>query len=414
MKKIVIEEIRIEELVEILNKYIYNNKDKFNKTFKEQCNNMITRLKIDSKEQFIKNYLLTFYLKSFKFISNKLKINSIVKIKNEKLVYIYSKCLNEIYERDTDNKDYINILKSNYNKENFELEELLNVISTMFFYTTNENSKSFSINKIDKILTNNKIAKNVTNSITSVLTKRKDDNYFRKHKDTNKRIVTIKELNKYLNISDKYSNIECPKCGKIIKITKENINKVIVFNKKDKKVKIICNHEQTLYLKEMPYSFDLNQYLENNTKVENVSMFVINNFDLLVNKFKIFDKLRIVSKSSKIVKLNELINYFNFENKYIFLDYNFITNYKIKVKVNEINLNKILEVNKIEKKVFINTLEIINNNNKYYKKVGFIDIYKILDDIDDSKATDTNIALTIIHNFKLLKIKNLINIIKEN
>jgi len=411
--KIIIEEIRIEELVKILNIYIHNNKNEFNNTFKQQCINMIQKLTIDTKKRFIKNHLLTFYLKSSTSISNKLTINSIVNIKNEKLAYIYYKCIDEVYEIDTNTEDYINILKSNYNKESCELEEYLDVISSMFFYTTNENSKSLSINKIDKILTNNKIAKNVINSITSVLTSRKDDNYFRKHKDTNKRIVTIEELNKYLNISDKYSNIECPKCSKIIRITKENINKVIAFNKKDKKVQIICSHEQTLYLKEMPYSLYLNQYLDNNTKTEHVSMFVLNNFDLLVNKFKIFNKLRIVSKSSKIVKLNELINYFDFKDKYIFLDYNFTTNYKDKVKVNEKNLNKIFEVNKVEEKVFINILENFNDN-KYYKKVGFIYIDNILDDMNDSKATDVNIALTVIHNFKLLKIKNLINIIKED
>jgi len=397
--KLATQKIITTELYEILNKY-FNDKDTFDNIFKEQSKKMVNKLTIDTKKSFIQNYLLIFGVKSSDAILENLRTNSIVKIKNEKLAYIYYLCMIDI------NDEYsVNIVKTKYDKESFELEEFMDTIATMFLYTADTNSKSLSINKIDNILTNKRIAKNVRNSVTTRLTLRKDDNYFRCHPKTDIKIVTIEELREYLNIKDKHINIECPVCGNMINITSKNITKIIDFNKRYKTVNIICNHEHTLYLKELPFILNIDKYIDKNYKQEDVSMFVLNNYNMLVRKLRIFKKLRKISKSSKIVKLHNLKNCLDFKNKYIFIDHPFKDNYKI--KLNEENLNKIFEVNKAEKKVYLNIIDDLNTTNYY--KIGLIDIYHVVDNIYDDVSTDKNIALSIVHNYKLLKMKKLIN-----
>lgn len=411
------QEIETDDLRELLDRYFRTNQQKLDIDFIEQAEKMISTLSDKTKEKIISNLTITFGTKSSSSNNNdisRLHINDVSKILNEKMALIIYKCLLSLAL--SKNNYMVTIRTTKYDKEIFELQEYFDVISTLLMYSVNKTSKALSIQKIDTILSGEKanFAKNIRNSITTRLTERKDDNYFRVHNKTDKQIIQIKNLGKYKDIGDKYTNIECPVCGKDLRITKSTITKIIDFNKKNQVVNIICSHEHTDYLKLMPFELHLNgviEYSEQETTL--VPMFVLNNYNRLMNKFSISPKLKKISAKSNIIKLADLTEYLDIDNKYIFIDYPFENKQnenRKKIKITNENLNQIFEINYEQKKVFMN---LFNGHTQEKKRIAYIDFKHIVDDTDEN-STEKVIAMGVLNNYKLLCLKKFILPTKES
>jgi len=396
------QKINTNELYELL-QYFFENVYCLDNNFKKQCNSMIEKLLYQTKKKIINNHAITFGLKKQLDALNKIKKQNILGIQNIKVAYIYYKCLQDIISENTT----VTILKTTYSKELFEYEEFFDAITCLFMYSSSPTSKSISVDKIDGIVSNKKIAKNVrNNNVTTILTGRKDDKYFRPHKDTKTDIVPIESLGQYLDIGDKHTYIECPICGYDIKIDAYTIKNKIVYNKKRKNVQILCNHENTSYIKEMPYTFEYTH-----EDVKSIPMFFLNNYTLLVNKFLIAPKLRRINKKKKLINTHQLRDYLDIGSKYIFLEHpkkglikddEKEAKENAKIKITKDNILKVISISDDKEKIYI------KDSNTDYKTIAYIYV-KDIENIVDTLSNNMDVAMTIINNYNLLLLKNLIH-----
>lgn len=393
------QKINIDELYKILQSF-FEDVYRIDNNFEKQCKNMIDKLLYKSKEKIVNSHKITFGLKNQSDVFSMIRKENILNIQNIKMAYIYYKCIQDIV---SDKNKSVVILKTKYNKELFEYEEFFDVVACLFMYSNSPTSKSISMDNIDDIISNKKIAKNVrnNNNVVTILTGRKDDKYFRPHPDTKSDIVPIERLGKYLEIGDKHTYIECPVCGHYIKINKDTIKNKIVYNKKSKKVQILCNHENTMYIKELPYTFDYTH-----EDIKSIPMFVLNNYAFLVDKFVIAPQLRKINKKKKLLHTDQLKEYLDIGNKYIFLEHpkreKECKEQCTKIKVTKDNILNIFTMSDDKKKIYI------NDSNGNYKTVAYINVENI-ESILEPLSNDMNMAMTILNNYNLLLLKNLIH-----
>ena len=86
----------------------------------------------------------------------------------------------------------------------------------------------------------------------------------------------------YLDLKDKTATIKCPVCQEKFIISKENIEKII--SVQDNNIQINCKHTKSKeHIASLPFSIDLSNHFENNTKKTDKIMFLINNFKKLIN-----------------------------------------------------------------------------------------------------------------------------------
>jgi hypothetical protein len=387
--------INTKELYDVL-KYFFEDTYSLDNIFKQQCKKLLPKLLSQTKKKFVKNHSIIFGIKDSSTEFDKIRKQNILGIKNLKVAYIYYLCLQEIVSEENEN---LIVLKTKYSKELFEYEEFFDTIACLFMYTDSPTSKGISIDKIDDILSNKKIAKHVrqNKSVATILTGRKDDKYFRAHQKTKTEIVPIEMLGKYLDIGNKHTYIECPICGYDLEINIHTINNRIIYDKKKQHVRIICNHENSDYKKEMPYKFD---YMHENTK--SIPMYVLNNYDYLVNKFLILPKLRKAQKKDKLLSIKEYAEYNDIGDKYIFITHP--REQKKKIKVTNNNLLKIFTINDDKKKIYINNFDTPDN---IYKIIAYINCDD-LNDVLEAFTGHTTVAMTILNNYNLLLLKNLI------
>ena len=109
--------------------------------------------------------------------------------------------------------------------------------------------------------------------------KKKNDKFV-VHPNCKKEIVSIEKLGKYLDLNNKLFNISCPICNKKYTLAEDNIKKII--NVQNNKIQFNCKHiESEDYITQMPFSIDLKDYFESNTKEMKKIMFFVNNFKRL-------------------------------------------------------------------------------------------------------------------------------------
>jgi len=164
----------------------------------------------------------------------------------------------------------------------------------------------------------------------------------------------------------------------------------------------------------MPFELHLDGVIEyNEQETTLVPMFVLNNYNRLMNKFLISPKLKKISKKSNIIKLADLTEYLDINNKYIFIDYPFENKQnenRKKIKITHENLNEIFEISFEEKKVF---MHLFNEHTQDKKQIAYIDFKHIVDDTDEHSSQKV-IAMGVLNNYKLLCLKNFILPTKES
>ena len=382
--------LEVEEVIILLKDYYMK---KFNDRVKVEYEGIVEKLREEIIQKFVINFKLEVGVKKGFQEGDKLRSSNIFGIKNELMSYIYVKCIESQYVKKTEK---IEIKITEHNQTAFELECYLNAVSVLVRYTPSKRSKSVSINELDKIIgiEHKFIAKNVHTSLTNVLINRKDDNYFRPNPKTLNNIVEIGDLGKYKSLKEKYTYIECPICGKNIKVDEDNLQKTIQVTKEA--ASILCQHSGTVYEQEMLYKINIAKYLENNTSKIEACMFVLNNYKKLTNKLE----LQPNKNKNNIVPIIELDNY-RLENKYTFIEIN-----NTKIKITEDTVTKVIEIEK--DKIYICRNE--PGNIFKFIKIAYINVNDLLIFIKDYEKVDSyRLRMFIVYNFVQLSKKNLLN-----
>ena len=176
----------------------------------------------------------------------------------------------------------IKIYIEKYDKYTFEVSNLLDSLLFLINYTDSKQGLSINTNKIDELNTGKltDVAKGAQKSLTTTLIGKKKNDKFVVHPNCKKEIVSIEKLGKYLDLNNKSFNISCPICNKKYTLAEDNIKKII--NVQNNKIQFNCKHiESEDYITQMPFSIDLKDYFESNTKEMKKIMFFVNNFKRL-------------------------------------------------------------------------------------------------------------------------------------
>jgi len=267
----------IQDTIELLEIFYKTNRYDYDKY---KYDEIVQKFKVDTIMSIIQNFKLVVGVSKDYFETDSLDARHIKGIKQKELAVIFLKCLDSKY---SNKAKKIEIETINYNKQYFEIEEYLGGLTFLINHTSKRTSKTIEINTLDSIISIDPklIAKGVKKSLTSTLSGKKDDKYFRGHPETNKRIVPIDELGEYINLKDKHCNIECPICSATIPINSKNImEKILIVD--NYKVKIVCHHMNTDYEEELLFTLEINH--DKNKKLQ--VMYVLNNYNKLIENKK--------------------------------------------------------------------------------------------------------------------------------
>ena len=270
----------IEDVFNIL-EYVYVEIEKKLEDWqKELILNIIKKLTEKATDTLINSIYMRIYVKDEKEALQNLFINNIKRIDKELYIYLMYKIINLRNLQKSDIKIKIYIEK--YDKYTFEVSNLLDSLLFLINYTDSKQGLSINTNKIDELNTGKltDVAKGAQKSLTTTLIGKKKNDKFVVHPNCKKEIVSIEKLGKYLDLNNKSFNISCPICNKKYTLAEDNIKKII--NVQNNKIQFNCKHiESEDYITQMPFSIDLKDYLESNTKEMKKIMFFVNNFKRL-------------------------------------------------------------------------------------------------------------------------------------
>jgi len=244
---------------------------------------LVDKLTKTAANNILNNIYLTIHVQDINEAVQKIHINNIRKVDDEVYVCILYKIINKFDLQSSDVKVKIHLKK--YSKYTSEVNDVIHALAFLIRNTDTQKSLSINTKKIDELYDGNLIqfAKGAKKSLTATLIGKHKNDKFVVHPYTKNRIVSIQDLSDaYLDLKDKTVTIKCPVCQEKFIISKENIEKII--SVQDNKIQINCKHTKSKeHIASLPFSIDLSNHFENNTKKTDKIMFLINNFKKLIN-----------------------------------------------------------------------------------------------------------------------------------
>ena len=372
-------EILISEIKEIdLNKFIEqainfiedifdNPNHQMKSSLKEIINKSYSKFNDEiSSSPFIDTYSIVsnFFLRISLFLSNESHGKY-----SETIFNLFLRCLLKMNSINVKNDELINYMNTKYKEEKGKLKQEINLLLKKDKILNN--NKLYIENQIEKIISELKFEKNNRNFDIENLNNNINKFYDFKVSSSNENIIN----NNLIYNSQKTSN-------------NTNINNNNINEYKDKKIKNKEKHKATDYLKNIKKIFkeDINEYCTNSSEK--------------------FFNLYNINQSSEINKENLIKNY----NKILDDNYNisinennlnFKTSFNNYFNINEIQREKILEINdknsnikqnRIKFNTISNSKEKIENKNNFSKnnKKTYIKKYKTINYYDSSKNRITN------------------------
>lgn len=290
----VIAKIKISKLLGILKEFV-NKKNYINNYEQKRILLMFEKMSEKAKYDFILHPELIFYIKNMASFMQEAKSVYIVDVNNKLYAYLYYKILDSYYEHIINEEEIYQFSNIEINicckKASVDTDYLISIqkilhSSLSLIEYAKDYTSIIDLKKIDSCYSGKPtdIAKYAKRSIVGTLLGYKIENSFRKHPECKYRIVGLDELKKiHLDISDRQIGTNCPVCSKKITITKKNIEQIVMV--KNNLVTFNCDHLNTKYIKEYPYSTDLSKYFEDYKPVDIVKrMFFLNNIGQLVQQ----------------------------------------------------------------------------------------------------------------------------------
>jgi len=244
---------------------------------------LVDKLTKKAAESILNNIYLTIHLQDTNEALQRIYLNNIKKVDDEVYVFILYKLINK-YDLQRSNKK-VQIHLKKYLKYTSKVDDIIHALAFLIKNTDTQKSLSINTKKIDELYDEDltKLAKGAKRSLTATLIGKHKNDKFIVHPDTKDRIISIQELgDAYLDLKDKTITIKCPICEARFIISKQNIKDII--NVRNNNIQIICKHPKSKeHVASLPFSIDLSNHFEKDTKETDKIMFFINNFKKLAN-----------------------------------------------------------------------------------------------------------------------------------
>ena len=270
------------EIVEMIDTLLLNELNKKSKEKIKMINIMVGKMKDQMKKDFIQNMCIDLYVSDVKHAEIELQTHMIKKVSNFWLVCLFR----EIVRTDVGfGNEEVRVQFFEYGKRGYETKEFLNTLMNSVPYL--ETGVTLNLDAIENILTVNaktEYAKGTKKSVINTLTGKGKSKTFRPHPQAKDRIVSIKELGKYLILDDKHKRVECPVCSESYVVNKDNIDEIIIV--KNNVFVFNCLHTKTGNIEDLKkdsFRKNLGSFLKGKHTKRDKQMFVLNNFNRIVS-----------------------------------------------------------------------------------------------------------------------------------
>jgi len=256
--------------------------DKMSKN-KDIIKKIVSRATREMKIDLVESLVINVHVLDIKKSSIEFRKEHIVKVSNLWVVYLLCRLIDDDKSLEGET---ISIYLSKYTKKGYEAGEYFTNLMTVFSHVDKGSHVELSslerfLSKSDKL----KYVKGVRKSVTTTLTGLDETKTFSVHPLAKEKIVSIKDLGGYLDIRGRHRRTKCPICSETHLINESNITKILsvegVF------FKYICLHEKnSAYIHKGFFQMNLNKYIKSKETPLHKSMFIINNFNKLIEEGK--------------------------------------------------------------------------------------------------------------------------------
>jgi len=239
----------------------------------------------EMKKNFIKSFLIGIYVTDVSKAEAELKPMFIKKLVDPELCLLLMEILNDkiFLKNQSEENIKLKIFVDKYIKEEYEVKNYFNNLLVSF--SNIDTGKTLNLKIIENCLTDeNKknYIKGTQKAVTTTLTGKQIDNSFRPHPEAQKKIVLIKDLRSYLILGDKSRIVKCPICNGENKITNKNLTEILQVKNDVFVYKCIHSESESKIGKDF-FRMNIGQYFEKIYSEKEKSMFVLNNFDRLID-----------------------------------------------------------------------------------------------------------------------------------
>lgn len=271
--------IDIDNLYKISSDYFFNNENMLSENAKDQITEIASKYTIKSVNDLLMSFSINIEIKNILEAQQSFSIENISNVPDLDKLYLFYKIY--VFHKHQLKIMNINIHISTYHKSYSEINKFTTCL--LFLAKHCNKGKTVDIEKIENYIPENKKSffKGVRKSILYSVLKIKTYDTYRCHPDSKNRIIYPSELDsKKYELRDKKVVLNCPICGGKHEITTKTINTSITFKKS--KVSLNCNHDSSSYIKELPFSINLEKYTYGlNLSKEKAQIFFINNLKRL-------------------------------------------------------------------------------------------------------------------------------------